>query len=355
MTPKPSQARSLLKRYISVALFAALGLLLLWFVTRGQDLEKIWKEFLGADFKWVLFSIMAGLMSHYLRALRWNLLIRSMNQPAFTSTSFHALMTGYLANLAVPRLGEITRCATLTRHTGAPFTALAGTVVAERVFDMFCLLILIFLTVIILFSFLSGFLDTYVFAPFLQMMDGRIWLLAIVALVLLSMLVGFLLYMKGISSQKNSFPARIKRQVMAFWKGILSLAVLKQKLLFVTYTVLIWFFYLMMVYLSFFALEATASLGIRGAFTILALGSLGIVAPVPGGVGTYHFIVITTLTELFGIMSESATSYAYIAHASQTLMILVVGSISWIILSAGMRKKAVVPDEQGSATLVSPD
>ena len=321
-----------------MAIFALLGVALLWFVTRGQDLKQIWQILLGADFKWVFFSIVAGLISHWLRALRWNLLINSMGQPSRTSTTFHALMTGYLANLAVPRLGEITRCATLTKHTGAPFNVLAGTVVAERVFDMFCLLTLIFLTLLFQFSFLKEFLDFYIFSPFLVMIDDKLWLAMMALLVMAAFFVAGLLYLRKVSSQKNSFAARIKRQIMGFLKGMTSLAVVQNKFLFLFYSLLIWFFYLMMVYLSFFAFEATAGLGIKGAFTILALGSLGIVAPVPGGVGTYHFIVITTLTELFGIVAESATSYAYIAHASQTILILVVGTISWILLSIALRK-----------------
>lgn len=89
----------------------------------------------------------------------------------------------------------------------------------------------------------------------------------------------------------------------------------------------------MTVYLCFFAIQATSTLGVADAFTVLALGSLGIVAPVPGGIGTYHFVVITTLTELLGVAREPATSYAYIAHATQTLMVMILGGISWLALS----------------------
>ena len=127
---------------------------------------------------------------------------------------------------------------------------------------------------------------------------------------------------------------------------MLSLANVDNKPRFIVHTVLIWGLYFMMVYLSFFAIEATSSLGLSGGLTVLALGSLGIVAPVPGGIGAYHFIVITTLTQLFGVEAEPATSYAYLAHASQMLLVMVLGAWAWFALSAtGKKLKIGRPNE----------
>ena len=314
-------------------MFALIGVAILWYITRGQDLNRIWNEFLGANFIWVLLSILAGAVSHVLRALRWNLLISSMNHTSRISTTFYALMTGYLANLAVPRLGEVTRCATLSKYSGVPFNALAGSVVAERFFDMICLLALIFFTIVFQFRFLKEFLDYYVFTPLITMTEGKIWIILLLGMLGLGFLFLMWKFFKNVSSQKQSLPSKIKRQLMGFLKGMASLALVKNKILFLVYSLFIWALYFAMVYLVFFALNATSHLGIMAGLTLLVMGSLGIVAPVPGGVGTYHFIVIITLTELYAIASEPATSYAYLAHASQMLMVILLGAFSWMMLS----------------------
>ena len=326
------------KRTATVILFALIGVAILWYITRGQDVNRIWSEFLEANFIWVLLSILAGALSHVLRALRWNLLINSMNHISRVTTTFYALMTGYLANLAVPRLGEITRCATLSKYSGVPFNVLAGTVVAERVFDMICLLALIFFTIVFQFQFLKEFLDYYVFSPLMTLTEGKIWIILLLGLIGLGFLFLMWKYFKNVSSQKQSLASKIKRQLMGFLKGMASLGLVKKKVLFLVYSFFIWVLYFMMVYLVFFALNATSHLGLMAGLTLLVMGSLGIVAPVPGGVGTYHFIVIITLTELYAIASEPATSYAYLAHASQMLMVVLLGAFAWMMLSLKVKE-----------------
>ncbi len=107
---------------------------------------------------------------------------------------------------------------------------------------------------------------------------------------------------------------------------------------FVMYTALIWGLYFLTVYLCFYAIPATAHLSPFAGLTLLAVGSLGILAPVPGGIGTYHFMTIITLTELYGIDSEPATSYAYITHTNQIIVNVLAGICAWIILSISQKK-----------------
>ena len=116
---------------------------------------------------------------------------------------------------------------------------------------------------------------------------------------------------------------------------------MRGKAWFMLQSLLIWGLYYLTVYLCFFAIPATSHLSPAAGLTLLAVGSLGILAPVPGGIGTYHFMTIITLTELYSISPEPATSYAYIAHATQIIVSIVIGTISWFILSLQSRKLAV--------------
>ncbi|MFW6351100.1 MAG: lysylphosphatidylglycerol synthase transmembrane domain-containing protein, partial [Bacteroidota bacterium] len=235
-----------IKGILRIVLFMVVGIAILWLVTRNQNLEKIWTEFKNANFWWVLASMLSGIISHYIRALRWNLLLQSMNYKTQTDITFCALLTGYLANLVVPRLGEVTRCATLSRYSKIPFNSLAGTVVAERVLDMITLLVLIFLTVLFQFQFLGDFLSYYIFEPLLNLLDQKMWLLLLGLFVIVVLFfVARNFYLKS-KSLKTGWIFKIRRQVSGFIKGLDSIRLLGKKGLFYGYTVLIWFFYFVM-------------------------------------------------------------------------------------------------------------
>lgn len=121
---------------IKYLFFIVLGLALLFLAFRGLEWNDLWEELKTANYWWFLATILVAIISHIFRALRWNLLIDQMGYKTRTSTTFYAVMMGYLANLVLPRLGEVTRCGFLGKKEKIPFNALFGTVVAERVFDM---------------------------------------------------------------------------------------------------------------------------------------------------------------------------------------------------------------------------
>lgn len=323
-------------RYLRIFLSLLLGLALLWFITRRQDIGLILMEFRQANYFWILLSVSTMMTSHFFRALRWNLLIDALHYRTSTRQTFGALMSGYLSNTAVPRLGEITRCLMLSKTANMPFNALIGTVVSERVFDLVSLLIIIALTLLFQITFLGSFLKNNLLNPLMSAGLGVTanWIMAALIILLFASLIYLawrVLYVK--THAENSPLYRLKRQLVGLSRGIKTIWQMKQKIRFVAYSIIIWTFYFLSVYLCFFAIQATSHLSPMAALTLLAVGSLGIVAPVPGGIGTYHFLIILSLTELYGIASEPATSFAYISHASQTLLILIAGGISWISMS----------------------
>lgn len=337
MTPPLTNPRKKnhFRRSIKVIAALGVGLILLWLISRGQDFGLIYKEFKEANYRWILLALLASVISHLLRAVRWNLLVDSLGYATKASHTFHAVMTGYLSNLAIPRMGEITRCVVLGRLTGAPFNALVGTVVAERVIDAFCLGTIIFLTIAFQFDFLKGFLHQFFFSPLIRKGEAN-WI-SLLVLLIFGVTAGVLLLVvlknRLRSPEPGSLSYKIRRQLSGLKNGLLTVMHIRRKWLFFLYTLTIWGFYFLTVYLIFFAIEATSHLTVSAGITLLAVGSLGIVAPVPGGIGTYHFLTMITLGELYGIAPEPALSYAYIAHASQTLVILVAGTIAWTSLS----------------------
>lgn len=332
--------RTNIRRYVSVLISLLLGLLLLWFIMRGQNTEQIISEFRHANYWWIGLAMLCALVSHFLRAMRWNMLIGAMGYQTKTVQTFYALMTGYLTNIAVPRMGEITRCVSLSRASGVPFNALAGTVVAERIFDLFTLIGIVFLTIAFQFNFLKGFIVRLFWDPLMDRTTDHWFPMAIITGIAVVAIIAVIFFLKRklANPRKGSFFFRLKRQLSGFTYGVKTIKTMRNKHWFVFQTVLIWILYYLTVYLCFFAIAATAHLSPVVGFTLLAVGSLGILAPVPAGIGTYHFLTIITLTELYQIASEPATSYAYIAHANQIVVSIVAGVFSWIMLSMQAKK-----------------
>lgn len=317
---------------IQYIFFLLIGLGLLYLVFRKLDLHEVWEVIKGARFEWLGFSLVLGVLSHIARAIRWNILIRSMGYETKTSTTFYAVMVGYLANSVFPRLGEVTRCAVLSKKSGVPFNSLFGTVISERVFDFIVLLAIIFMVIILQLDFLRDFVDKY----FLSSLEGymntqSVFVLVLAAVIVIALpIIFFKIFYQKI--KHYALYRRISDFVKGLIDGIKTIKRIPNKGAFLLWTAVIWLMYILMTYVAFFSLDATAILNFFDSITLMALGSLGIVAPVPGGIGAYQFIVKAILVEIYGIASEPAASFSIVLWVTQTVLILGVGIFSYYAL-----------------------
>lgn len=251
-------------------------------------------------------------------------------------------MTGYMVNIAVPRLGEVVRCGVLSKKENIPFNALFGTVISERFFDLVVLVLLIFLVIVFQLKLLAEFLHKF-FGPFVNMVFSNIWPIILLTVAFFGTLIFAYLYLRSNKRRfKNKpFYHKVHEFVKGVLQGIKTIKNMKRKGLFLFYTFMIWLFYALMVYTAFFMLKQTSGLNFVGALTILAIGSLGIVAPVPGGIGAYHFIVMKALSEIYSVKASYALSYATITHGGQTLLNIVVGAMGYAFLMFTKKLKPV--------------
>ncbi len=310
-----------------------LGLVLLWLSFRNLDLDEIWADVLEADYSWLFYALIFAILSHIFRAMRWNLLIGSMGYKTKLSTTFFAVMVGYLANTAVPRMGEIMRCGVLSKKEKIPFTALFGTVIAERLFDLIVLFLIIFFVIAFQIELLGGFINQF-FGPFFEKLFSNIFnILSLSAGMALVILLSYFIIKKNQKYiHKQAFYIKVVGFLKGLTEGITTILKLEHKGRFIIYSFLIWTSYALMVYLPTMMLKETQSLVFVDGITILALGSLGIVAPVPGGIGAYHFIVKAILLELYHIEANASGSFAAITHAGQTILNVGLGAISYFFL-----------------------
>ena len=317
-----------------------MGGVLLWLALRGKDINKSLTEIKNANYTWIVLAIITMLLSHVVRALRWNQLLDTLNVKTKTSTTFYAVMIGYFVNNAVPRLGEITRCGVLSRHHKVPLNSVIGTVIAERAFDMLTMIIILLITILSQLHFLGDFIYENIICPITPKFQNSTSALLTIGTYLAGLcLICILLYRLLLPKlRKLKLFHKIIDIIKGFWEGIKTIKNIKHKYLFIFYSLLMWGCYTFTIYLSFNAISATENLTFIDALTIMAIGSIGTLVPTPGGIGAYQYFVILALANLFLIEKNTASAFANLVYFTQWLMINVVGGLAWVILFLSDRK-----------------
>jgi uncharacterized protein (TIRG00374 family) len=268
------------------------------------------------------------------------------NTPPLKNT-FLAVMTGYFANLAFPRLGEVTRCGVLLTTDNIPVNKSFGTVITERATDLFLFFLLFIILITSQYHLLVDYLDERVFPGLTTKTTSfaaNHVLLMIMFAGALSLLILIILVRK--SGPEHRFRYKVRTTFLGFWEGLISIRFIKMPWLFIFYSIMIWGLYFLMTYLCFRAMHATASLSMMAGFAVLIMGSFGIMIT-PGGIGLYPLIARDTLV-LYGVSGSTGFAMGWIIWGSQTAMIITTGLFALIWLSM-LKKRAArqdPPEEQ---------
>jgi uncharacterized protein (TIRG00374 family) len=298
-------------------------------VFRDIDLNILFNKVKKADFTFVYISIALSLISHFLRGYRWTLLLKPIQYNVGSFRAFIAVMVGYFANLLLPRMGEITRCAILKKTDNVAIPASFGTVISERILDLILLSLLIFSTIIIEFKTLKNFLVEFINSLIRNLNVTNYLILA--GIVLAVLMVAIFLYRRNRTSIKSTtFYKRLRPMIYDLISGLRSIGNVKEKMAFFISTLLIWVLYYLMSYIIVFSFPETSGLDFYAGLSILMAGGLGMAAPVQGGIGTYHAFVGGVLI-LYGISKEDGVLFATLLHTSQFVSIIIFGGISFII------------------------
>lgn len=315
-------------------------MVLLYFAFRGIDFQVLINEFKKASYGWVFLSLIFSLGGFIVRALRWRLLIEPLGYIPGRLNTFYAVMIGYLANFAFPRIGEITKCGTLNKTEKIPLDSLVGTVIVERSIDVITMLILIFIIFFSKIHFFGDFLTNQIFNPAIEGMSGYFTLPLITWMVILGgiflIIAGLILYRKRLA--RYSFIQKAIAIFKGIGGGLKTGFTMKRRGLFLLYTILLWTLYFLMTWVVVYALPSTSHLQPIDGLFILVIGSIGITVPVQGGIGAFHWIVSLGLT-LYDIPREDGLAFATLSHESQALFILLLGSFSMILLAIRRKRK----------------
>jgi glycosyltransferase 2 family protein len=269
---------------------------------------------------WFLIPIfIAGFLSHLFRALRWQYLLETMEmRPTVTNTMF-AVMIGYLANLALPRAGEVAKCTVLAKYEKMPAHKMIGTIVAERAFDVVCLLTIAVFSFLVQINTISSYVSGKMNLLSQKIEAHENVLLAFLVLGIAGFVALFFVYRRH---RETKF-GRILKEMS---HGIFSIIHMKKRWQFMGYTVLMWLMYVLQIYIGLKSLPPTHHLTMLAALVVLVYGSVGLIIT-PGGIGMYTLMVAQILV-VYDIPDIPAQAFGWIAWAVQTVLIIVLGIIS---------------------------
>ncbi len=318
-------------RWFSAFLFLTLAVILLYYAFGNVDIKHLSEGFKNVNYFWIAVSLAIALLAHALRALRWGYLIESLgSKPKFTNL-FSAVMFGYLANLALPRFGEIAKCGSIRKVDNVRFDQLVGTVVVERAADLLMLLLFTIAIVLINLDKFGSYIYNRIVLPLHQKalhMEG--YKLVITVTIALVFIFGMWLLLRT-----NFFGERLNGKIRNGVKGVLeglkAIYHTPHMFGFILTSILIWLCYWLMTWTLFYSTPITADLHIWDALFIMVIGSYGMTVPVQGGFGAYHIIAASALG-IYGITYEDGLIFAVISHESQTLLLIVIGLISMLYL-----------------------
>jgi len=323
-----------------------LGIFLIWLVVKdltAEDRENIWQSFRNANYFWIIIAMIAGVFSHLSRAFRWLLMLESLGYKVQLRNSFFAVAIGYLANLAFPRLGEVTRCGIMNRYEKVPLPALLGTVLAERIIDLLILMVLTFVTLFTQYALLADLINKYFVSPAkdkLEYLQNSVGMVILFAVIMLAVIVTLFFLLRN---KLKKFFENISALTKNFAEGLVTIKNVRNKWSFVFHSLFIWTMYVAMLYFSTFALAETTGLSIGAMLSAFVFGTFGMIAT-QGGIGAYPAILMVTLV-LYGTSKTGGFAFGWLTWTSQTLLILVLGLLSLILLPSFNKK----PDEEKQA------
>jgi len=317
-------------KFLKIGFFFLLGIALIWWSLHQIPAEE-WTKFtlaLKQSKLWIVFPVFIILgLSHFLRALRWRLIMEPLGYRPSIANTYLAVLIGYLANLAIPRLGEVLKCTLLAKYEHVPAEKIVGTIVAERAFDVISLGIVFLLALGLQFNVIeAGWnqLKSQASVPVIDSNKGewKIYVLIGIGIVLIAL---YFILRKRIPT----IVASIKNIISGIWEGVMSATKLKQHNLFFLYSFGIWFLYLLATYVGLYATAGTKS-SFATAISCLAYASIGMILT-PGGIGAYAYFMAKVL-ELNGVDYTLGLANGTLQWFSQFLIVIVLGGLSLILL-----------------------
>ncbi|SBV99345.1 conserved membrane hypothetical protein [uncultured Dysgonomonas sp.] len=324
---------SLLNNLIKVVLPLGLGIAIIYYLISKIDPSQLWEILKDANWGILLFSLLFGLLGNTIRGYRWALFITPLGYSPKISNLNYAIYGGYAVNFALPRAGEIWRCGVIAKEDNIPFSKLFGTMILDRIFDTITVAIISLVAFLFNMQFFLTQLEQNqtTFNTISGIFKSPLLYLAIGAAIITTYIV-FRFFEENIIVRKiKGFLSSIASDLKAIWK-------MNTKGRVFIYTIGIWGSYFCYFYITFFAFDFTADLGITAGLIAFALSSISMGVPSNGGLGPWQIAVIASLS-LYGVDKLHATAFATGVFAVQSIWVIICGLFGIAMLALKKQKK----------------
>ncbi|MDD3899807.1 MAG: lysylphosphatidylglycerol synthase transmembrane domain-containing protein [Dysgonamonadaceae bacterium] len=303
-----------------------LGIGILWVLYRKTDFNELWEIVKGVNFKIIAGSLIFGLIGNVLRGLRWGLFLKAFNYNPKTQSIVFATLGNYAVNYLLPRAGDFWRCGVVSKFDKIPFGKTFETFLVDKVLDLIMSIFILVLSIALSFDFfISYFKDTPEYTENLKNMLSSIWLYVLVGLLVLAFVLLFTTFKHTVFVKKiKSFFKEIKRD-------LILVAHMKDKRKIILYTILLWLCFYLYFYICFFAFDFTNNLGWVAGLIVFAMSNVGVAVPVQGGMGAWHFMVISSLI-ILGVSNANASAFAFAVFAIQSLWTILYGLVGVVAM-----------------------
>lgn len=322
------------KRSLSYLFSLLLSVVFLYIAFYNVNFRDVLEVVSKASVFWIIIFIISSLVSHYMRAYRWKVILKSVKPDASMKNLFGSLMVGYAVNCVVPRLGEVARAVLIGRWENLSRSSMFGAIILERIIDVLFLCLAIFISALVWTE------DLYFKLPWLKT-SLYISLVGIAVLIIFLFLIirykenfyGILL--KILNKISKKFADKIGYIFEMLIEGFKSLKGTKNYVLTFFLSLLIMALYAFSSYVGFFTvgMNYIKPVSYQMAWIIMTVSGIGIIFPTPNGTGSYHTLVKTALVLLFGFSEVISLSYAFLTHIISYLILVISGSISFLILN----------------------
>lgn len=289
----------------------------------AEDIARIKASMVGANYLWVVLSVTCATLAMVSRSMRWKMLLETMGYQLSFSNSFFAVSFNYVVNLAIPRAGELARCAAIYRTEKIPVERSIGTLINERIIDLVMLVIVGVLVFLLQYDMFFTFFQERVLDVIMAFEFPK----QLIAFGILAILIGcvalFFIYQR-----KKTW---LMEKLVGLKEGMLSILELQNPVQFIAHSLFIWIMYWAMIYTCFLSVVDPATLSPYSGLMVLFFGTFGFIA-VQGGLGIYPVIVSWVLM-MYGVTEEASVAAGWILWISQTLMVLIAGLMAtWFII-----------------------
>ena len=306
-----------IKKALKLTIPLLLGITLVWYSLSQISISELLNYFKNANYTWVLLGVSCGILSHFSRAYRWLFMVEPLGYKPKFANSIMAVFSAYLVNFTIPRAGEVARATILKTYEDVPVDKGFGTIIAERIADTIMLLLIIMISLLLEFDFILQFLQ--------ERLD--ISTIVIGGIVLL-ILTGIIFYF--IKKSKSKIAKKIRVFIVGLVEGVMSIFKMKKKWQFIFHTLFIWVMYVLMFYITSFAVDELGNISFAAVLIGFILASFSIAAT-NGGIGSFPEAIVIAFA-LFNIQEDPSRAFGWIMWSSQTLMIIILGSLSFISL-----------------------